>query len=253
VHPVIKLENFAKTYHTGEVDVHAVKGVSLEIQPGEFVAIMGASGSGKSTMMNSIGCLDRPTGGRYLLDGVDVGKLNRDELADLRNEKIGFVFQGFNLLSRTSAVENIELPLLYSRSGVRRREQRERAMKALTMVGLGEREGHHPNQLSGGQQQRVAIARALVNEPKLLLADEPTGNLDTQTSIEIMGIFQDLNRRGMTIIMVTHELDIARYCLRMVVMRDGRIVKDDAVSDRLDAIQERTKLLQEQQAVQLTS
>ena len=250
---VITLENFAKTYHTGEVDVHAVKDVSLEIQPGEFVAIMGASGSGKSTMMNSIGCLDRPSSGRYLLDGVDIGRLNRDELADLRNANIGFVFQGFNLLSRTSAVENIELPLLYSRTGMRRREQRERAEKALTMVGLGDRGGHHPNQLSGGQQQRVAIARALVNEPKLLLADEPTGNLDTHTSIEIMGIFQDLNRRGMTIVMVTHELDIARYCLRMVIMRDGRIVRDEPVRDRLSASEEMRKLQLEQKAVELTT
>jgi len=253
VHPVVKLENFAKTYHTGEVDVHAVNGVSLEIQPGEFVAIMGASGSGKSTMMNSIGCLDRPSGGRYMLDGVDIGGLSRDELADLRNQKIGFVFQGFNLLSRTSAVENIELPLLYARNKLRGRELRERALEVLALVGLGDRGGHHPNQLSGGQQQRVAIARALINEPKLLLADEPTGNLDTQTSIEIMGIFQDLNRRGMTIIMVTHELDIARYCLRMVVMRDGRIVRDEPVTDRLDAVTERAKLQQEHQAVQLTS
>jgi putative ABC transport system ATP-binding protein len=253
VHPVIQLENFAKTYHTGEVDVHAVKSVSLQIQPGEFVAIMGASGSGKSTMMNSIGCLDRPTAGRYLLDGVDVGELDRDALADLRNEKIGFVFQGFNLLSRTSAVENIELPLLYARKGVGGREQRERAERALSMVGLGERGDHHPNQLSGGQQQRVAIARALVNDPKLLLADEPTGNLDTHTSIEIMGIFQDLNRRGMTIIMVTHELDIARYCLRMVIMRDGRVVRDEPVKDRLDAAEESRKLKTEHQSVQLTS
>jgi len=253
VQSVITLENFAKTYHTGEVDVHAVKDVSLEIQPGEFVAIMGASGSGKSTMMNSIGCLDRPSSGRYLLDGVDIGRLNRVELADLRNAKIGFVFQGFNLLSRTSAVENIELPLLYSRTGMRRREQRERAEKALTMVGLGDRGGHHPNQLSGGQQQRVAIARALVNEPKLLLADEPTGNLDTHTSIEIMGIFQDLNRRGMTIVMVTHELDIARYCLRMVIMRDGRIVRDEPVRDRLSASEEMRKLQLEQKAVELTT
>jgi putative ABC transport system ATP-binding protein len=253
MHPVIKLENFSKTYHTGEVEVHAVKSVSLEIQPGEFVAIMGASGSGKSTMMNSIGCLDRPTAGRFSLDGVDVGSLNRDELADLRNEKIGFVFQGFNLLSRTSAIENVELPLLYNRSGAHGRDQRERAFKALELVGLGDRIDHHPNQLSGGQQQRVAIARALVNEPKLLLADEPTGNLDTQTSIEIMGIFQDLNRRGMTVIMVTHELDIARYCLRTVVMRDGRIVRDEPVPDRLDAAAELKKLKEEQQAVQLTS
>ena len=251
--PVVQLENFAKTYHTGEVEVHAVRGVSLEIQPGEFVAIMGASGSGKSTMMNSIGCLDRPTAGRYLLDGVDVGELDRDELADLRNEKIGFVFQGFNLLSRTSAMENVELPLLYNRSGIRGSEQRSQALKALELVGLGDRIDHHPNQLSGGQQQRVAIARALVNQPKLLLADEPTGNLDTHTSIEIMGIFQDLNRRGMTIIMVTHELDIARYCLRTVVMRDGRVVRDEPVRDRLDAVREMQKLQQEHQAVQLTS
>ena len=253
MNPIIKLESFSKTYHTGEVDVHAVKSVSLQILPGEFVAIMGASGSGKSTMMNSIGCLDRPTAGKYLLDGVDVGGLDRDALADLRNQKIGFVFQGFNLLSRTSAVENIELPLLYSRTQSRSRDQRERALDALKLVGLGERADHHPNQLSGGQQQRVAIARALVNEPKLLLADEPTGNLDTYTSMEIMGIFQELNRKGMTIIMVTHELDIARYCLRMVIMRDGKVVRDEPVAERMDAAEELRKLKQEQQAVQLTS
>ena len=253
MNPIIKLESFSKTYHTGEVDVHAVKSVSLQILPGEFVAIMGASGSGKSTMMNSIGCLDRPTAGKYLLDGVDVGVLDRDALADLRNQKIGFVFQGFNLLSRTSAVENIELPLLYSRTQSRSRDQRERALDALKLVGLGERADHHPNQLSGGQQQRVAIARALVNEPKLLLADEPTGNLDTYTSMEIMGIFQELNRKGMTIIMVTHELDIARYCLRMVIMRDGKVVRDEPVAERMDAAEELRKLKQEQQAVQLTS
>jgi putative ABC transport system ATP-binding protein len=250
---VVKLENFSKTYYAGEVEVPAVKGVSLEIQPGEFVAIMGASGSGKSTMMNTIGCLDRPTTGRYLLDGVDIGELDRNELADLRNAKIGFVFQGFNLLSRTSALENVELPLLYSRTGVRGRNQEELAFKALELVRLGDRADHHPSQLSGGQQQRVAIARALVNQPALLLADEPTGNLDTYTSIDIMSIFQDLNRRGMTIVMVTHELDIARYTLRMVVMRDGRIVLDEPVRERLDAIQELKKLKQEQQAVELTS
>ena len=249
--PIIKLENFSKTYYTGEVEVRAVRSVSLEIQPGEFVAIMGASGSGKSTMMNTIGCLDRPTSGRYLLDGVDIGELDRDELADLRNQKIGFVFQGFNLLTRTSAMENVELPMLYSRPGIRGREQRTRAEKALELVGLGDRVDHHPSQLSGGQQQRVAIARALVNQPKLVLADEPTGNLDTHTSIEIMGIFQDLNRRGITVVMVTHELDIARYARRTVVMRDGRIVSDLPVPSRLDAVEELKKLEQEQQAIQL--
>jgi putative ABC transport system ATP-binding protein len=249
---IVKLENFVKTYRTGEVDVHAVRGVSLEAMPGEFVAVMGASGSGKSTLMNTIGCLDRPTGGRYLLDGVNTGDLGRDELADLRNRKIGFVFQGFNLLSRTSALENVELPLLYSRPGIGGSTQRERARNALQLVGLGDRSDHHPNQLSGGQQQRVAIARALVNQPKLLLADEPTGNLDTHTSIDIMGIFQNLNRQGMTIIMVTHELDIARYCLRQVIMRDGRVVTDQPVTARLDAAQELARLKSEQEAVQLT-
>jgi putative ABC transport system ATP-binding protein len=249
--PVIKLEDFSKTYHTGEVVVQAVRNVALEVKPGEFVAVMGASGSGKSTLMNTVGCLDRPSGGRFWLDGVDVGRLNRDELADLRNQKIGFVFQGFNLLSRTSALENIELPLLYARPHLRAGEQRERALRVLELVGLAARADHYPNQLSGGQQQRIAIARALVNQPKLLLADEPTGNLDTRTSIEIMGIFQRLNREGMTIIMVTHELDIARYCLRQVIMRDGRIVSDLPVRDRLDAEKELTRLEQEHREVQL--
>ena len=250
---VIKLEDFSKTYRTGDIEVKAVRNVSVEIQPGEFVAIMGASGSGKSTMMNTIGCLDRPTEGKYLLDGINVGSLNRDELADARNGKIGFVFQGFNLLSRTSALENVELPLLYSRTRISAKEQRDRSMQSLELVGLGQRFDHHPNQLSGGQQQRVAIARALVNRPKLLLADEPTGNLDSQTSIEVMGIFQELNRQGMTVVMVTHELDIANYTKRMVVMRDGRIVKDEQVANRLDARDELEKLRQEQKAVQLTS
>lgn len=249
--PVIKLEGFSKTYSTSAVEVHAVRHVSLEVQPGEFVAIMGASGSGKSTLMNAIGCLDRPSAGKYWLDGVDVGELNRDELADLRNEKIGFVFQGFNLLSRTSALENIELPLLYARPGLGGRAQRERSWKALETVGLADRADHHPNQLSGGQQQRVAIARALVNQPKLLLADEPTGNLDSRTGIEIMGVFQNLNAQGITVVMVTHELDIAHYSTRMVVMRDGRIVTDEAVRDRLMAPAELRKLDREQQAVQL--
>lgn len=251
--PVIKLESFAKTYYTGEVEVPAVRSVSLEILPGEFVAIMGASGSGKSTLMNSLGCLDRPTSGHYFLDGVNVGDLDRDQLADLRNQKIGFVFQGFNLLSRTSALENVELPMLYARPGRPAHEQRKLANKALALVGLAERADHHPNQLSGGQQQRVAIARALVNEPKLLLADEPTGNLDTHTSIEIMGIFQDLNQRGMTIVMVTHELDIARYMRRSVIMRDGRVVSDQPIVQRLVATEELEKLNREQQAIQLTS
>jgi len=250
--PIIRLENFEKTYQAGEVCVRAVRGVTLDVMPGEFVAIMGSSGSGKSTLMNALGCLDRPTAGRCLLDGVDVSALDRNELAALRNRKLGFVFQGFNLLSRTSAVENVELPLRYLRpEKLSRRERRARALQALKIVGLGERADHHPNQLSGGQQQRVAIARALVNRPKLLLADEPTGNLDTKTSIEIMDIFQRLNRRGMTIVMVTHELDIARYCLRQIVMRDGQILSDDAVQDRLDAVEELKALREEQRAVNL--
>ncbi len=250
--PVIKLEQVHKVYHTGEVDVHAVRGVSLEIVPGEFVALMGASGSGKSTMMNIIGCLDRPTQGKYSLDGIDVSQLNRDELADIRNQKIGFVFQGFNLLARTSALENVELPMLYARKRAHGESQRQRAMKALEIVGLADRAGHTPNQLSGGQQQRVAIARGLANHPSLLLADEPTGNLDSRTSIEIMGVFQALNNQGITLIMVTHELDIAQYTRRMVVMRDGKIVSDTPVSSRLIAEQELRRLQDEQKAAQLT-
>jgi len=251
--PIITLERFEKVYQTGEVKVHAVRGVSLRVLPGEFVAVMGSSGSGKSTLMNTIGCLDRPTAGRYLLDGVDVRSLDRDHLADLRNQKLGFVFQGFNLLSRTTAEENVALPLRYSRQEkLSNHDRRRRALRALQLVGLSDRADHHPNQLSGGQQQRVAIARALVTRPRLLLADEPTGNLDTQTSIEIMGIFQRLNRAGMTIVMVTHELDIARFCLRQLVMRDGRVIKDEPVKDRLEAAAELLKLQHEHQAVQLT-
>ena len=249
---VIKLENIHKIYRTGGVDVHAVRGVSPVIQPGEFVAIMGASGSGKSTLMNIIGCLDRPTEGRYLLDGTDVSQLGRDELADLRNQKIGFIFQGFNLLSRTSALENVEMPMLYNRHRIPAHEQLERATHALDLVGLGQRADHHPNQLSGGQQQRVAIARALVNQPALLLADEPTGNLDSQTSIEIMGVFQKLNEQGITIVMVTHELDIARYTRRNLIMRDGRVVSDVQVADRLNAENELRRLRDAQKEVQLT-
>ncbi|MGC3961598.1 MAG: ABC transporter ATP-binding protein [Verrucomicrobiota bacterium] len=248
---VIQLDAVEKTYHTGEVDVRAVRGVSLTIQPGEFVAIMGSSGSGKSTLMNIIGCLDRATAGRYQLDGVDVSRLNRDQLADIRNEKLGFVFQGFNLLARTAAVENVELPMLYQHKSLSGRERRERALKSLEIVGLAQRSGHFPSQLSGGQQQRVAIARALVNQPAVLLADEPTGNLDTQTSIEIMGVFQKLNEQGITIMMVTHELDIAHYTKRMVVLRDGLIVSDTPVANRLNAEKELSRLKSEQQAVQL--
>jgi len=239
--PVIQLDGVEKVYQTGEVAVKAVRGVSLTVMPGEFVAVMGASGSGKSTLMNLIGCLDRPTAGRYRLDGEDVGALTKSELSRVRNQRLGFVFQGFNLLSRTSALENVELPLLYSPSGHGRRELRRRSLAALERVGLADRAAHAPSQLSGGQQQRVAIARALVNEPALLLADEPTGNLDTRTSLEIMGIFQALNRKGMTILMVTHEPDIARFCLREITMRDGRIISDQAVETPLAAAAELAK------------
>jgi putative ABC transport system ATP-binding protein len=248
--PVIQLEDLHKTYDTGEVEVHAVCGVSLTVQPGEFIAVMGASGSGKSTLMNIIGALDRPTSGRYWLDGQDVSALVRDELADIRNAKIGFVFQGFNLLSRTSALENVELPMLYARRR-HRADIADKAARALELVGLGDRLDHTPNRLSGGQQQRVAVARALVNDPALILADEPTGNLDSRTSIEIMGVFQKLNDDGITVVMVTHELDIARYTKRNVVMRDGKIVSDEPVKQRLSAVKELAKLKQEHAAVQL--
>jgi putative ABC transport system ATP-binding protein len=252
MHPIIELETIWKTYQSGDVEVHAVRGVSLHVQKGEFVAIMGASGSGKSTMMNMLGCLDRPTQGHYRLDGVDVSGLGRDARADIRNEKIGFVFQGFNLLSRTSALENVELPMMYARQRkLSNKELRASATHALEIVGLAKRADHHPNQLSGGQQQRVAIARALVNQPALLLADEPTGNLDTRTSIEIMEVFQTLNDSGITIVMVTHELDIARYTKRMVVMRDGVIVSDAAVTPRLHAKEELAAIDAAHHAVQL--
>ena len=251
--PVIKLADIHKVYHTGEVEVHAVRGISLEVFPGEFAALMGASGSGKSTLMNMIGALDRPTGGNYLLDGIDVSTLDRNALADVRNEKIGFVFQGFNLLARTSALENTEMPMLYNRHRIQSHEQRERALHALDLVGLGDRADHHPNQLSGGQQQRVAIARALVNQPSLLLADEPTGNLDSQTSIELMGVFQKLNDQGITIVMVTHELDVARFTRRMVILRDGKIVTDEPVQNRSVAEKELQQLRAAQQAVKLAS
>ncbi len=231
---VLDIRHVHKTYGNGATPVHALRDVCLAISAGEFVAIMGASGSGKSTLMNTLGCLDRPTRGEYLLDGIDVAQLSADERADLRNQKIGFVFQGFNLLPRTNALENIELPLLYTKLPAA--EMLRRSREALAMVGLGDREHHHPNQLSGGQQQRVAIARALVNQPSLLLADEPTGNLDTRTSIEIMSLFQELNReRGITIVLVTHEPDIAGYAKRVIVMRDGRIVRDAPVERKRDA------------------
>jgi len=229
---VVQLIDVHKTYRNGEMEVQAVRGVSLEIHRGEFVALMGASGSGKSTLMNILGCLDRPTSGQYLLDRGDVSHLNRDQLADIRNRKIGFVFQNFNLLPRTSARENVELPLLYGKHQLANQQLRERADGVLASVGLQGREDHHPSQLSGGQQQRVAIARALINDPEVLLADEPTGNLDSRTSVEIMGIFQELNERGITIIMVTHEPDIAAFARREVVMRDELVRNDRAVSQR---------------------
>ncbi len=221
----------------GDVEVHALRGASLTIREGEFVAIMGASGSGKSTTMNIIGCLDRPTRGTYMLDGQDVSQLSKDERADIRSQKIGFVFQGFNLLSRTSAIENVELPMLYA--GIDSQERQERAKEALAAVGLVGREQNHPNQLSGGQQQRVAIARALVNNPALILADEPTGNLDSRTSVEVMEIFQRLNReQGITLVLVTHESDISEYAQRVVVFKDGRIKKDYQIEHQRDASEE---------------
>jgi putative ABC transport system ATP-binding protein len=235
---LVKLVDVHKTYRAGEMEVHAVSGVSLEIRRGEFVALMGASGSGKSTLMNILGCLDRPSSGNYFLDDANVSGLDRDRLADIRNGKIGFVFQNFNLLPRTSARENVELPLIYSAQRLSNAQLREKADRILASVGLAGREDHHPSQLSGGQQQRVAIARALVNEPEVLLADEPTGNLDSRTSIEIMGIFQQLNERGITIIMVTHEQDIAAYAQRNVVMRDGVVLSDKVVTQRLDVARE---------------
>jgi putative ABC transport system ATP-binding protein len=231
---VIRTERVTKIYDSGEVQVEALKGIDLVINPGELVAIMGASGSGKSTMLNILGCLDYPSGGDYFLDGIHVNGLDRDQLADIRNLKIGFVFQGFNLLARTTAFENVELPLLYSRQA-EIGDPVQLTNQALERVGLSDRAHHYPNQLSGGQQQRVAIARALVNQPAMVLADEPTGNLDTRTSIEIMATFQELNRQGITIILVTHEHDIAAYCRRIIEFRDGWIIRDLAVPHPHDA------------------
>jgi putative ABC transport system ATP-binding protein len=233
---VIRIEDLTRIYQMGEVEVRALDGVSLSIDEGEFVAVMGPSGSGKSTFMNIVGCLDRPTAGRYFLDGNDVSELDRDERAEIRNKKIGFVFQAFNLLARTSALENVELPLIYSANGHAAKDRVEKARHCLAIVGLGGREDHLPSQLSGGQQQRVAIARALINDPKMILADEPTGNLDTKTSEEVMAVFQKLNDEGKTVVLITHEQDISRYARRVVGFRDGRVVEDRPVADRLRAV-----------------
>ena len=238
---VIRVENVRKTYITGKTEVHALRSVSVAIQPGEMVAVMGASGSGKSTLMNILGCLDRPTSGEYWLDGVRVDGMTKNALADIRNAKIGFVFQGFNLLARTSALDNVELPLLYNRSG-KKLDSKAMAREALERVGLGERLDHEPSELSGGQQQRVAIARALVTAPALVLADEPTGNLDTHTSVEVLSVFQELNEQGITIVLVTHEHDIALYCKRVVELRDGLVVRDSAVPDRRLAAEDLARL-----------
>ena len=244
--PVISVKNLVKTFVVGEMQVRALRGVSLDVQPGEFLAVTGPSGSGKSTLMHILGCLDRPTSGQYWLDGKDVSQMPKDQLAEVRNQKIGFVFQGFNLLSRTTALDNVELPLLYCSGKLKASERRERAMGALTSVGLASRADHHPNQLSGGQQQRVAIARALVTRPAILLADEPTGNLDTRTSVEVMGLFQALNlERGITVLVITHEHDIAEYGTRVIKCRDGLIVSDQPVVHRRIAEDELRTLPQE--------
>jgi putative ABC transport system ATP-binding protein len=231
---LINIINLKKDYYIGEVTVHALRGIDMEVKEGEFVAIMGASGSGKSTMLNIIGCLDKPTEGDYILDGTSISTLSKNQLAAFRNRKLGFVFQTYNLLPRTNALDNVELPLLYN-SSIRVKERREKALRALEAVGLSDRIYHKPNQLSGGQQQRVAIARSLVNDPVVILADEATGNLDSRTSYEIMSLFQDLNRQGKTIVFVTHEPDIARCASRNIIFRDGLIVRESMVKDRIDA------------------
>ena len=238
--PVISVRDLTKTYHVGEHTVRALRGVSLDVEPGEFVCVTGPSGSGKSTFMHIIGALDRPSSGSYILDGKDVSKLSKDELARVRNKKIGFVFQGFNLLSRTTALDNVELPLLYdSKNGLKGADRHKRAKEVLELVGLGQRHDHYPNQLSGGQQQRVAIARALITQPAIILADEPTGNLDTRTSIEVMDIFQQLNReRGITVMLITHEQDIAEHGTRIIKFRDGKVIQDTPVRNRRQAAEE---------------
>lgn len=242
---LISVKDLVKIYQMGDTTVHALRGVSLDIAQGSFVAIMGASGSGKSTFMNTLGCLDKPTSGEYYLDGIDALKMDKNQLAEFRNQKIGFIFQSFNILARTSALENVELPLLYNNK-VNAKDRRERAIKALDSVGLAERMNNMPNQLSGGQQQRVAIARALVNEPVVIMADEPTGNLDTRTSYEIMDIFQKLNNKGITIVMVTHEPDIAKCAVDNIIFRDGRIIGNKKVIDRSIASEELKKIPAEQ-------
>lgn len=247
---LIDIRKMTKEYHMGDVVVRALNGIDLQVNEGEFVAVMGASGSGKSTLMNIVGCLDKPTSGEYLLEGIDIKKLSRNQTATVRNKKIGFVFQGFNLLARTSALENVELPLLYVRDN-NVKNLHDNVLEAIRRVGLEDRMHHEPSQLSGGQQQRVAIARALVNKPAILLADEPTGNLDSKTSIEILSLFQELNNQGITIILVTHESDIAQYARRIVKMHDGQIVSDEPVPDRADAIEDLTngKTLQKNKGV----
>jgi putative ABC transport system ATP-binding protein len=239
---IVETKDLVKVYDSGEVQVHALRGINISINQGEFVAIMGASGSGKSTLMNILGCLDVPSAGLFLLDGVNVSTLTKDELALLRNQKIGFVFQTFNLLSRTSALENVELPLLYNPK-VKAKQRRALAEEALERVGLTDRKLHHPNQLSGGQQQRVAIARSLINKPVIIFADEPTGNLDTRTSIEVMQIFQELNDAGNTIVMVTHEDDIAKHATRNIILKDGRLIRDEQVKDRFIATEQMKELM----------
>ena len=248
--PVISVRELSKTYHVGDHSVHALRAISLDVQAGEFVAVIGPSGSGKSTLMHILGCLDQPTSGQYFLDGRDVSRLSDDEVSLVRNKQIGFVFQGFNLLTRTSALENVELPLLYGSSNLSAAERKRRAMAALTAVGLESRADHHTNQLSGGQQQRVAIARALLNNPSILLADEPTGNLDSKTSVEVMEIFQSLQReRGITIVLITHEMDVAQYGSRIVTFKDGEIISDTSNGNRRHATGELEELASEPERV----